>query len=137
MATRGSFAVMRFRMDPDFYARPAFRSRTLQLSFVGLCVVCAFSGDILFKNWKDFSPLGVALVLVALCLSISLFRMVLRGHRLVRMLLTTGQACPVEKGSSLEAALRVLADTSNGAMLLSFSSVLALMVGIASILARH
>ena len=127
-------AVTRFRMDQRFYWRSAFQSRTFQISFVTLALLCVLAMHIAVRSWAHLSMFTIALIAIAMCFAISLVRLVIRSHKIFHQLLTSRQTGPTDEETSLEAVLGVVADFSNGALILSYFSILALLMAISAIM---
>ncbi len=121
-------------MDSGFYLRSPFRSRQFVMSLAVLVLLCALAIRMVILRWAHFSALTIGLLLVALCCMILFLCMVVRIHRMMRRLLADRHAEPLEKGSSLAAAVGMLADFSNKGLFLSFVAVFALLFAMMLIL---
>jgi len=118
----------------EFYWRPAFRNRYFRWSFITLMLICVFVVVVAVKFWTRISIFSVAWLVITLFFAIRLFILVLRSHECVHLLLTSGQVQRPDKGSHLEIVLGVAADLSNWALALAYSSIIALLLALLTIL---
>jgi len=137
MAIEGSFNVTRFKADPEFYMRPLFRNRDLLWTFIGLIALCGSAIGIVVRGWSHLSVYAIAMIALAMFWAFSLFRMMLRSHEALHRLLTNEQIEPPVKGSPMAVVLGIIADVSNGAVVLSFLLFGTLLIAIIKILSGH
>ncbi|MFZ0884935.1 MAG: hypothetical protein WAN14_16160 [Candidatus Acidiferrales bacterium] len=134
MRSVGSFATVTIARGAEFYLNSPFRSRQVQLSLGALLLLCAFAIRIVVKAWVHLSVFSIAWIAFGLFWAFLLFRVVLRTHGSLKMLLATRQIDPMDKESLLGDILGVVAEFSNTVLFLSFWSILALLMAVALIL---
>ncbi len=130
----GSFGVPGFRMDRGFYLRPLIRSRQFILASTVLVLLCGYAFDVVVKAWARFSVFTVTWIGISLVFLVLMFRVVLRTHEILHLLLTSGQVEKPENGSPLAVVLNLLADVSNNMLFFGFASIFAMLMAISLVL---
>jgi hypothetical protein len=137
MDNTGLVAETRFKTVSEFYLRSPFRDRRFLSAFVILAVLIAFSVFIVIRAWSHISVFSIAWIAFAMFWAFRLFRLALRGHGSLGMLLGRAQVEATGNASILENALEVISEVSNGALFLSFFAVFSLLMAIVLILSGN
>jgi hypothetical protein len=117
--------------------RSPFRDRRFLSAFVILAVLFAFSVVIVIRAWSHISIFSIAWIAFAMFWASSLFRLALRGHGSLRMLLGRAQVEATGNESLLGNALAVISEVSNGALFVSFFAIFSLLMAIVLIVSGH
>jgi hypothetical protein len=109
--------------DWTFYMHSPFRHRQFRWSFITLIVLGVVAIAFIQRGWSRISVLVILWLALALFNGVFLLLIVLRSHESLHLLLTSGQIEPPKEGSPLGIVLNVVADVSNWALALAFSSI--------------
>lgn len=133
----GSFSVSRYETGPEFFLRRSFRNRGFLGNLTTLLLLCGFFLFIVVKAWSHLSGPAIGWMAFALFWTVSLFRMLVRNHLRLQMVLAMEQVNMNDIKSPLGVALHIVRDISAWALFFSFFSIFAFLMAITLILPRH
>jgi hypothetical protein len=133
----GSFSVTRYKISSEFFLRPSFRNSQFVGSLTTLLVLCGFFLLIVVKARAHLSVVAIGWMAVSMFWMVSLFRMVLRNHLRLQMVLKMDQVDMNDIKSPLGVALHIVRDISMWALFFGVFSIFAMLMAITLILPKH